>query len=472
MSAAAARRAVLAALAFGAFVRIALYATNLSLWHDEAFIALIVRNVPFSALLGPLDWNEPSPPGFLALEQALVGVCGESERTLRAVPLLASLGGLLVLALLAVRGCVDRNGALCAIVLAAASNALIPDAASVKHFSFDLLLAAALGGLAWRACGADARARVALSLWGIVGAVGLWLSYAVVFSVAGGGAVLAWQALRRRDRAGLRALVVSSVVIAVSAGVLSGAVFAQRSHSVVEFWTAQFPPRDGLWPLTVWLVRALIALFDQLWRPLGGLLIPLALAAAVTWWRSDRRPLLGILCLPVLGSLLASAVGWWPFGGTQHMRFAAPAMLLLSGDGLELLRRALSRRRPLLAPLTMALVLGSGVALAAWRSAVPRQRHAMREAIAFMQARARPDDQLAVFDPASFAYYTGRDLRHVPLAIEPGKRVWVITPASSHGDLHPRVVAFVEQLAAQRRPRLAEQVRDGAAALLFGGSAN
>jgi hypothetical protein len=114
-------------------------------------------------------------------------------------------------------------------------------------------------------------------------------------------------------------------------------------------------------------------------------------------------------------------------------------------------------------------VLGSGVIRAAWRVAVPPPRHAMREAIAFMQARAEPDDQLAVFEPATFAFYTGRDLRTVPLEFTPARRVWVLTPASVRGDLHPDVRALIAQLAEQR-PRLAEHVHDGAAALLFGTS--
>ncbi|MDX2170906.1 MAG: hypothetical protein SF182_27810 [Deltaproteobacteria bacterium] len=467
MSAAAARRAILLALLFGTLCRVAQYAANLSLWHDEAFVALIVRNVPVAALLGPLDWNEPSPPGFLAVEKVVVAAFGESERSLRLVPLLAAIGGLLAVARLALRACLDRRGAVCAVLLAAASKALIIDAAQVKHFSLDFFIAAVMATLAWRASRDGGGRRAAVLAWGGVAVVGLWLSYAVVFSVGGHGAVLVSDAWRRRSRAAVRALATVGIALALSAAILSTAVLAQRSGAVVEFWSAQFPPRDGIAALLVWLLRAAVAMFDQLWRPLGGLLLAPAAFGALAWWRSDRRPLLAILTLPVLGSLAAAAVGWWPFGGTQHMRFAAPALLLLAGDGLGQLYGRLLSQQPRLARAGVAAVLVPGVLYAAWHVAAPHQRHAMREAIAFMQARAQPEDRLAVFDPASFAFYTGIDMRGAPLVLPSAVRVWVVTPTSSHGDLAPVVQAFIEQLAAQR-PRQQEQVRGGAAAYLFG----
>ncbi|HEY0303303.1 MAG TPA: hypothetical protein VGC36_18305 [Rhizomicrobium sp.] len=245
-------------------------------------------------------------------------------------------------------------------------------------------------------------------------------------------------------------------------------MLAQRSAAVVEFWSAQFAPYDnGLLAASAWLGRGLVAMFDPLWRPLGGLLIIPSGLAALAWWRSDRRPLVLLLWLPVGAALLASIIGWWPFGGTQHMAFAAPAMLLLAGDGMEILRVRLQRTRPLATRVGLALFLIPGLLLASWRIVVPRQRHAMREAIAFMQARAEPEDRLAVFDPATFQFYTGRDVRHVKPELIATARIWIITPTSSHGGLNPEVESLKIALAATR-PALAAQVRDGAAAYLFG----
>jgi len=48
----------------GATFRIRQYATNQSLWMDEAMIALNVLERSFAGLLAPLDMNQAALPGF------------------------------------------------------------------------------------------------------------------------------------------------------------------------------------------------------------------------------------------------------------------------------------------------------------------------------------------------------------------------------------------------------------------------
>ena len=141
----------------------------------------------------------------------------------------------------------------------------------------------------------------------------------------------------------------------------------------------------------VWLGRSLVGLFDYLWRPLGGLLLVPA-ALAVGPYHAQRRPLLALLWLPVALALLASALRWWPFGGNQHMAFAAPAVLLLAGDGLVLAGRRLAVRQRAPALVAAAVVLAPALALALFHLAVPRQRHELRPVIASVQAQRRDGD--------------------------------------------------------------------------------
>ena len=295
-----ARGALVAAVLLGVACRVAQFAAGTSLFHDEAFVALNVRRIAPAALLGPLDWHEPSPPGFLRLEQLAVAAGGESERTLRALPLLAGVAAVLAFAGLAARACIAPWGAALAVLLLAASDKLIADASLVKHFSFDLLAAVALIGLAWRANRSPSAA--ALLLWGAAAALALWLSYASAFVIAGGAAVLL-PAVRRADVRGRTALVAALALIGVSALALYGAVAAQRSAPVLDFWSRAFPPfDDGVAATLVWLVRAVVGLFDYLWRPLGGLLL-IADAAAVQPYRRQRPALLALLWLPVAAGI-------------------------------------------------------------------------------------------------------------------------------------------------------------------------
>ena len=79
---------IFAAVLFGLLCRLSQYAAHTSLWHDEAFLALNVLNKNFTELLGPLEWYEASPPGFLVVEKLLVSWLGRSEYVFRLVPLL------------------------------------------------------------------------------------------------------------------------------------------------------------------------------------------------------------------------------------------------------------------------------------------------------------------------------------------------------------------------------------------------
>lgn len=458
---------LVAAVIFGAGCRLLQYAAATSLWHDESFVALNVLHIPFADLLGPLEWNEPSPPGFLAVEKLMVAALGQSELVLRSVPFLASVAALIAFAGLALHVCRSERGALWAVVLCAASAKLIEHANLVKHFSLDLLLTVVLVGVAWRAARDATPPALRLLAWGAIGAVGLWFSYATAFVIAGTSAVLAVSAARRWPAAARTAYVLANLAVLASAAALFGAVHSQRSGVVVQYWGDAFPDNGDALRLAAWLARSLIGIFDYTWRPLGGLLlIPSALAVAA-YARTEQRTLLLLLWGPVALALLAALFRWWPFGGNQHMVFAAPAVLVAAGDGIEIARQRLAGRHPLAAAAALTLLLAPGVADALYHLAVPRQRHDVRGAIAFMQQRVAPGDELAVFDPATFQFYTGRDLRGASLSFAAPARVWLITPCSRRGELHADVQRLVDRLL-RERSRLAVADLPGATAQLFG----
>jgi predicted membrane-bound mannosyltransferase len=122
-------------LIFGLVCRLRQYGANTSLWHDEALVALNVLHKSFAGLLGPLEWKEAAPPGFLVVEKLAVSFLGRSEYALRLIPLLAGLVGLTLFAGLARR--VSGTGAawLWAVLLMAASGKLIVQSNEVKHFT-------------------------------------------------------------------------------------------------------------------------------------------------------------------------------------------------------------------------------------------------------------------------------------------------------------------------------------------------
>ena len=70
------------------------YGPGASLWADEANLALNIIERPLGRLLGPLDYRQVAPPGWLLLEKAAVTLFGEGEHALRLIPLLGGLATL------------------------------------------------------------------------------------------------------------------------------------------------------------------------------------------------------------------------------------------------------------------------------------------------------------------------------------------------------------------------------------------
>ena len=58
--------------ALGAALRLWQYAAGASLWADEANMALNIVERPLARLLGPLDYRQVAPPGWLVLEKLAV----------------------------------------------------------------------------------------------------------------------------------------------------------------------------------------------------------------------------------------------------------------------------------------------------------------------------------------------------------------------------------------------------------------
>ena len=64
-----------------------MYLSNNSLWLDEAALARNVIDRAPLELLGPLDYAQVAPPGFLLTEKFVVLLLGHSEWALRLFPL-------------------------------------------------------------------------------------------------------------------------------------------------------------------------------------------------------------------------------------------------------------------------------------------------------------------------------------------------------------------------------------------------
>jgi hypothetical protein len=452
-----------AVVIFGIVCRVSQYAANTSVWHDEAYVALNVLHKAFAGLLGPLDWHEPAPPGFLMLEKFVTQYLGRSEYAFRLIPLVAGVTGLIGFARLAHRISVSRLASVWAVLLMAASAKLIVQANEIKHFTLDLLLAVLLTWMAIRIWSLQTPA-AALCLWGAVGAVGLWLSYASVFVFGGTSLVLAWRAVQGWSWPARTAYLTANLGALVSFWFLLGPIAAQRTGTVVAFWHKAFPDLMSPVASIFWLGRSTLGFFNYLWQPLGLPALVLAVLGGMTLWRTRRGVELACLALPGLLAVGAAVVRHWPFGGNHHMVFAAPAALILTAEGLEALRGRLSLRHPVVGWTLIASLLLPGLADAVYRIWSSRLRHEVRPAIEYVRRHLVPGDRIVAQDPATVEFYAP-DLLVPSPGSDASARVWFIYSGSVREgspvhDLANRVGA--------RRQRLRTVETHGAGTILFG----
>ncbi|MGH7021280.1 MAG: hypothetical protein ACREEY_15475, partial [Brevundimonas sp.] len=172
----------------GGLVQIYNFLGARSLRQDEAFIALNVRHLSFAELLGPLDYGQVAPVGWLLGEKLLDGLTGRYEYDLRLISLLAGLGALLAFRHLAART-TRGAGFLCAVALFTCSVVFVRFAADAKPYALDVLFSCLI-----LAIGLHMLTTVRPRWWAwagflVVGCAAPFLSFPAVYMLFGAGSV-------------------------------------------------------------------------------------------------------------------------------------------------------------------------------------------------------------------------------------------------------------------------------------------
>lgn len=381
-------------------LRIAQYAWNRSLFIDEAALALNIRELSWLELLGPLEYAQFGPLGFLFLQKALAVTIGESELVLRAPALIAGLASLVLFALLA-RRLLPAHAAWLAVALFAVSQHLIFWSADAKSYSIDVLGALVIAWLAldWiERPGSHRTLRL-----GAAGAVLCWFSTTMPFVLA--GTALAAVLLRRT-----RALVPAAVIwLAGVPNVLHSLLIVpaeDRAYFRMDWVEGFLPLPWEAGALEAYRDQVLNSVFDPLGFgfPFGGYPALVALAAGGLWAFRNRRRELLILTMPAVVAVLASLAELyplrqlWPYNG-RVLLFLVPAGFLVLAGGIAWLRR------PGVAVLAGAwLVVAQVLPVGAL---LPFTRGEPRRAFAFVAERAQPGDLVYVYhgDGPALRYY-------------------------------------------------------------------
>ncbi len=406
---AAIARATLGLLALGVLWRVARYAMGQPLWGDEAFLAVNLLTRDFAGLLGPLDYRQIAPIGFLWAELAVVRALGRSEWALRLLPSLSGLASLGLFHRFA-RRAVDRRSALLAVGILAASFYPVRHATEAKPYATDMMLSLIVTGLAWGVWRDPRSARRWLTLTFAV-VIGVWFSYPLVFVVAGVGLVLAVRVLkhvRPGPMAGFAGFALAGAASWLAFYVLTARPQAESTpvYAQMETWRGAFPPLGRPWALPGWLLdvhTGNMLAYPQGGNDFGSTATAILVAAGVLALRKGRGGLLALLLAPLLPTLLASALGRYPYGTSARTTlYMAPAFCLLAGVGAVALIRRLSgfRRRRVYRIAWVALAAMIVVGTAA-NLALPYKNFEdklNRDAVGEFAALAGPGDRWLVFD--------------------------------------------------------------------------
>jgi Dolichyl-phosphate-mannose-protein mannosyltransferase len=392
---------------FGVLLRSVQYAFNRSLWIDEVWLALNIVNRSLPQLFERLDYAQAAPPGFLVVEKLAVDTFGNTEYVLRLFPFVCGVTALFLFYAFTRRH-LRPGAALVAVALFAVSRHLVNYASQVKQYSCDLLFAVAIIWCAFSLLNGTKRWRDAL-LFGLLGAVAVWLSHPAAIVLAGAGSVLWVAALRRRDWDALKQT--TAAIVLWVASFLPCFWLSIRDLStndaMIRLWHQGFMPFP---PTSVdafkWYPKMF---FEALENPVGLTLPALgALMLAVGAWtmlRSHPHRFF-VLAIPIGLMLCASWLQRYPALG-RFLLFAVPAITIWIAEGVAQTWRATKDRLPALGVAIVILLFARPVLAAGYHMYRPHTIQELRPAMVFVEEHYRPGDLLLLHQSAKhcFEYY-------------------------------------------------------------------
>jgi hypothetical protein len=391
-------------VAVGAVLRLIGYLNNRSLWGDETSLALNVVWRSFRQLMEPLQRRQIAPLGFLWLSKLGATALGPDGWGLRLLPLLAALGVLPVMVVLA-RRLVSPAGAVAAVALVAFNPWLIAYASEFKPYSIEVLAAALITLLLLRLADRP-ESRPRLAALALASGVFPWLGLGATFVVAGIWLTLGlWLVTDRRFRRAIsQTLVVALAVgLAVAAAIATARPASGERKAVNEEWEAQRgfpPPLQATWSDRSWFPEAGSSFlkeaggFDQI-----GLATGLSVVGIAALWRTKRHALMALL-MPAVALLAASWLHLYPFvapmppvflpSGARCALFLTPALALVIGAAGDPIWNAIGRPGRVAVSLLLVTLLFHPTSTAVSRAVTPPRFLDMRQA--WLGIRDRLDD--------------------------------------------------------------------------------
>jgi len=404
------------AIALGIFVRLRLYFSNRSLWHDEVSLALNLVERSYQELLQPLDYNQAAPPGFLWIEKLAIQVFGNHEYALRLFPLTSGIIAIFLFYQLAYQYS-SKFVAPIAITLFACLRFTVYYSVEVKQYSSDLMF-----GLLLFVILSPLRnqhlSKPTIIFVSLLGALCIWFSHPSIFILAAvelttfvTTPLKKWHQIIRN-----RFPIYVTWLISFTFLYLVTIVPTLQNQDLVSAWATRYP--DSL--LDLWW--GLDALGRFFYKPLGfygirdGIAIFAFLIGCVACYRQNPIKLWQ-LNAPLLITLFASYLHQYPFRN-RLILFLVPFATLILVEGVVYLINQFQNNRRIyklwgtLGLIILLVLLVPFFVRSSKRSIAPQLAYfeEARPIIEYVKEHHQPHDSIYVYDEGKklFKYYAKR----------------------------------------------------------------
>ncbi|MCF6283774.1 MAG: glycosyltransferase family 39 protein [Candidatus Hydrogenedentes bacterium] len=404
-------------IGFGLLPRLSQFASGRSLWHDESLLSASIVERGFMGLLAPLDHMQIAPPLYLWSLKLCTLLGGYTVYAVRFPSIVVSVAGL-ILGWHVARRMLSPVGALLGLLLLAASQHLINYAGETKPYSGDAMCTLLVFYLALKWEETPPNGRRTLLFGGIL-AIAVWMSYPVVFVIAGVGIVqLSRSALNRDKRdflhlATLCGISAASFLLQLFLVVLPNRADSPMMDFMEDYWKhgfMPFPPKS-IFELSWFRVKA-FWFFDM---PGGFTLQGLALfvflvGLCALFFR--KRHYAAFLLLPLVVALIASGLHLYPFQARLTL-FLVPVIMFAVGEGIGWIVATGNRRTGWVSGAVLTVLLMTQPLLRASRVIIaPTRHHELEKAMEYTNAHWQSGDRvfLVYTDSASYRFLSHRYL--------------------------------------------------------------
>lgn len=428
-----------------------------SLWAAEAWVANSVLAKSLHGMFYYDDWLQTTPPLFLLLVRASVNLFGLSDYSLRAIPFLFGVAGLVLIAILAWRMFQPPFAVFC-ICLVALSPPAILYAKELKQYSADLFATSLLLLALWEYLQESDRRHFFYLLLAV--ALMLPLSYTAVTLVPLALWIIAISRTEQQIQIAKQSRLLRAGALSLLAAVIAGInyfVFIKPNSSPLlkDFWDNGFPHLSSLRNLVRFYTENIAPMLLYFYFPAQSstkdglkslvLSLPIAVLFAlgivaialgmvlIIALRKDHRHRVATLffVLPFLTLVALNMAHMYPVGSRRLTLFMLPCVVIATTAGLEAAwsvflapRFTLASARRILGAAT-ALAVAGVLVLGYWSAGWDidwSQDEDTESVFRFLRTNARAADTIyihASVEQAARLYFTM--LRWAPLDVRYGR---------------------------------------------------